>query len=570
MDLVEQIRARCRAWARQIGDRGWWHGAALPRPWKWAWERHPCALLGLLTFALYLPPTLAAFQLNRDGIEYLDIARRLVGGQGYVLGVRGYLWSGTEVLHGGLEERSPLYPLLLAGLLRLGLGLPALQALGAGLGAASVGLVAAIGSRLFGLRVGLLSGVAAALNPQVFALLTVTMSEGLTVVLSLLALWLLLPRAGGPRPALWSGAGLAIALVYLTRPMGLLVGCAMVVGATAVAGCRRATLPALAACLVGLVVGVLPITLYSLWTRGTPVYSGQSYLYSVADYVDPLLHIQPETLPSPLDFIRTHQDLVRGRIGANLRDYAALVLLQPDWLLPLAPAWLVLGRALARGAGARSGLVLVLPALASFLGYALTWAVLLHRYQILTLVLLMPLAVAGVFGCTVKWQGLTGWCGRVVQLAVICGVVAFWPSGLVRAYQGNYLHAEDQTRISARRDFGLSWSGPNSWLDEGDLAPMLAWIQDHLGPDEVVGTSNPWIVTFFTARPAVTMPLRLRDDEVVDYVRAYRVSYLVVNRVTQWRDFGGYRDALGDRSISPVSIGQYRLFDTRSIWSLDP
>ena len=49
-------------------------------------------------------------QLNPDVVEYIDIARRLLNGDGYLLGIKAYHIGGTAVLHGGLAERPPLLP----------------------------------------------------------------------------------------------------------------------------------------------------------------------------------------------------------------------------------------------------------------------------------------------------------------------------------------------------------------------------------------------------------------------------------------------------------------------------
>src|SRR4051794_41718902 len=108
----------------------------------------------MLAFVLYLTPAIRVVQLNPDVVEYVDVARRLLAGDGYRLGVKAYHFGGTEVLHNGLAERPPLFPLMIAGLLGLGLDLRAVQVMNAGLSAVAVGLIAEIGLVLFGQAVG--------------------------------------------------------------------------------------------------------------------------------------------------------------------------------------------------------------------------------------------------------------------------------------------------------------------------------------------------------------------------------------------------------------------------------
>ena len=105
----------------------------------------PSVAIALVAFALYLTPAVRVVQLNPDVVEYVDVARRVLAGQGFNLGVKAYHIGGTQVLHNGLAERPPLFPLLVAGVLGLGLDLRAVQVMNAALTAVSVGLVAEIG-----------------------------------------------------------------------------------------------------------------------------------------------------------------------------------------------------------------------------------------------------------------------------------------------------------------------------------------------------------------------------------------------------------------------------------------
>ena len=209
---------------------------------KASWRARPALWLGILAFLLYLAPAATVVQLNADAVEHIDLARRFAAGQGYLLGIKGYFIGAPEVLHNGLDERSPLYPLLAAGLLRLGLGLPALQVLNAALAAGCAALVCGIGTSLFGRRTGSLAGLLAAASPPVLIFMIPPMTEALATCLTLLATWLLVRDLEAPRPATFAAAGVALGLGYLTRPTTGAMAGALLLGLLLASQHRRALL----------------------------------------------------------------------------------------------------------------------------------------------------------------------------------------------------------------------------------------------------------------------------------------------------------------------------------------
>src|SRR5213080_4782645 len=83
--------------------------------------------LALLFGALYVPAARGVIKLESDTIEFLDIARHLDAGEGYLLTIKEYYARSTPVVHNGLDERAPLYTFLLAALLHLDFDLYAIQ-----------------------------------------------------------------------------------------------------------------------------------------------------------------------------------------------------------------------------------------------------------------------------------------------------------------------------------------------------------------------------------------------------------------------------------------------------------
>ncbi|MGE3909420.1 MAG: glycosyltransferase family 39 protein, partial [Chloroflexota bacterium] len=187
-------------------------------PPKRRYRLRESVLLGVLAFCLYVTPAWSVVQLNPDVVEYVDIARRLLSGEGFRLGIKAYHFGGTAVLHHGLAERPPLFPWLVAGILGMGLDLRAVQLMNAALTAVSVMMVAEIGRSLFGRAAGLGAAVLAAINPVILARLILPMTEAVTIALLMTATWLVVRAAEPARRWPYLAAGLLLGLGYLARP----------------------------------------------------------------------------------------------------------------------------------------------------------------------------------------------------------------------------------------------------------------------------------------------------------------------------------------------------------------
>jgi 4-amino-4-deoxy-L-arabinose transferase-like glycosyltransferase len=143
----------------------------------------------------------------------------------------------------------PLYPTLLAGLSAVGLdGLLAHRALGALLGGVTVVLVALIGRRVGGERVGLVAALVAALYPLLVAADGAPMSESLYGLLIAACLLTALRLRASPSTRLAAALGALIALAALTRSEALLL--VVLLGLPLTWRSWRAALALVAACVV--------------------------------------------------------------------------------------------------------------------------------------------------------------------------------------------------------------------------------------------------------------------------------------------------------------------------------
>jgi 4-amino-4-deoxy-L-arabinose transferase-like glycosyltransferase len=172
---------------------------------RWIWLAIlAIALIARLVFVAVVPRVV----VWADAREYEELARWLVG-------------HGT---YGLRALRAPGYPTLIAAVyLVFGKSLLALRLVEAVLGTVAVGLVGAIGSRLFGRRAGLIAATLMALHPVLAFLPSTQYSENtvvLAIALALGAAFEAWRRGGWWR---WAAAGVFLGAATLVRPNVILM-----------------------------------------------------------------------------------------------------------------------------------------------------------------------------------------------------------------------------------------------------------------------------------------------------------------------------------------------------------
>src|SRR5207249_1654200 len=175
---------------------------------------------------------------------------------------------------------------------------------------------------------------------------------------------------------------------------------------------------------------------YSVLTRGSLSYSGQTYLYAVFSDHDVLDPTSLHSLPAPSQFIASNLEFVAGAALKNIRAYGHELFLDPKWLLLMLPAWPLIVVNLVRGRYARAAWPALGLATASFFLYALTWSTYRSRYQVLTFLLLIPFAVdaLGRVGLS-KLHVRLGAQASVLSLGVAV-VAMIWAQTVLQTYRG--------------------------------------------------------------------------------------------------------------------------------------
>ena len=182
------------------------------------WNRQALSLLVLLAL-VSRAGALWHFgsNLTRDPDGYRQIAERIEAGEGFV----------NPDVHTPTAYRPPLYPLVVAGILRCGGGNTAIGVVQLALGLATVALTVLCGRRLGMGRASLVAGLLVAVDPLLLYQTSLVMTETLATFLAALLLWLCLGQTGNARRF---AAGATFGLCCLCRPTFWVFGVLAIAG----------------------------------------------------------------------------------------------------------------------------------------------------------------------------------------------------------------------------------------------------------------------------------------------------------------------------------------------------
>lgn len=445
-------------------------------------------ILVALAFALKAPFAAERFRLLPDAVAYLNIARHIASGDGYVSSLKLNYFDASPVTHCALYDWPPLYPLLAGLLTASGVRDTGLQIANALLCSVAAGLVFLIASRLFGRATAVAAGLFCAVSMGLFRAGLTAMSDPLGLVLALCAV--LAALTADHRCGKWLVAGVLAGLSYLARyPNGILLP--ILCGyALASHRSRRGA----AACAVGFIAAALPPHLCKWLIYGSPMHSAQLLHYTTASFRDSSW-LYCEGRPSEWSF--SVRDAWRNTkyLATNLfRTATGLQFLS----VGLANALVRLRRGvLARG----RGLILV-TAIANFAVYALTPSLPAAqgaRFLLLTYCLLLPTCAEGAMRLLRAPNREVRFVGAAVGTAAIAIYVSGYTSPLNTAFELRALDRQTIRRITSA-----------------------------VGPSTVIASNNPWIVWYHTGSPTAALPRNLGAQGLRKFEREYGVGAYVV------------------------------------------
>lgn len=466
---------------------------------RWRWLRAPAAvLLALLALGARLP-ALQEMNFQPDAAEYAGIARRWAQGRGPTTALKWHFLDNGPVVRPAANERPILYPAFGAAVLRLAPSLEpllSLQLANALLSAANVLLALAAFSTVVSPAAAWLSAVVLIFVPGMCETATVAISEQLFLFLWLSGL-LVLPRAH--RPAGGARLGLLAGLAMLTRPVGLFllpaaalwlwhrrrqVGHAPLpndAGAGSRTASRRLVWMPWSALAAGFGVALLTGAWLSGPAGGPELRPGLLVNYTVLNIRDATWHGFGRPMPTPLEFLRAHWPavlhLIRQKLNVNL-DAVVLslgALLVPAALAIGAPAGADPRRRALRAAWlAAAGL--------NFATYTLSWVpVGAMRYMLPTAVVLLPLVVDATLAAAAVSRAR-----KILLAAAVAAALAPMLASCAQLWRA-----------------GRDACPPEGWRY---YLMGARWLRAAAGPEDVVASNNPWMVSYLAERPAIICP----------------------------------------------------------------
>lgn len=479
--------------------------AAEGRP-RGRWLRAPAVvLLALLALGARLP-ALQELNFQPDAAEYAGMARRWAQGRGPTTALKWHFLDDGPVVRPAANERPILYPAFGAAVLRAAPSLEpilALQVANALLSAANVLLALAAFSTIVSPAAAWLAAGVLIFVPGMCETATVAISEQLFLFLWLAGL-LVLPRVH--RPAGAAALGLLAGLAMLTRPVGLFL---LPAGALWLWRCRREggrpplrdathaaeSQPAgsrtasrrlvwmpWSALAAGFGVALLGGMWLSGPAGGPELRPGMLVNYVVLNIRDATWHGFGRPMPAPLAFLRAHWPavlhLIREKLNVNLD---AVVLSLGALLVPAALAVGAPARATDSGRRALRAAWLTAAGL-NFATYTLSWVpVGAMRYMLPTAVVLLPLVVDAALAAAAVSRAR-----KVLLAAAVAAALAPMLASCAQSWRA-----------------GRDACPPEGWHY---YLMGARWLHSAAGPEDVVASNNPWMVSYLAERPAIVCP----------------------------------------------------------------
>ncbi len=449
-------------------------------------------LLFLLAILIRIPLVHSGTDLLSDSCEYLNVARHIAKGEGPLLSIKWNFYSREPVVHSSLGDRPIGYPLVLGLLLRFtGSEHPQLwgRMLNLILSGLSLCLFYFLTTQYFSPSVAFWASVILLFNPSFLTYSVEPFTEPLFLVCILLGL-LFLEK---PSPIRFFFSGLSFGYAFLTRPTGLLLAGLVLLWLLLQ---KR---PLISYWCLGLLALCLPFWLLVVKEYGNPFYSTLKCNYTVLNIREATWQGYGKSFDPPLTFIKNNLPQVAEEVCQQTHRLWLALSWSLGWFLPFI---LFLRREDLRG---NRGLFLSL-ALLNFTLYALSWVVRgANRYILLTSFLLTPFLVEKVE------QIFSNTLLRTPK-AVFLLFLSLLPT-YVPALHHLYLRKW--------------WSHP-SRSSPTQLYKAADWLLHHSQPQDIVASDNPWLLNLLTERPGIICPYFNSSQQVISFVREYRVRYILL------------------------------------------
>lgn len=513
-----------------------------------------------LAVLLRLPLAFDGIHLTPDAVEYVNVARHIVKGEGVTLSIKFHYFDSQPVVHSNLGERPILFPLLASLPLLLGGSIYSIQLMNVLFVGAIVALLFLITDSLFSRRVGIITGSVALFSPWLTFVSNIAWSDALSALLVLLMFLVILqPKFSSSLAFL---GGLFCGLSYLTRPvniLALLVLLAVIVGRSLNWGERGFKL---LLGVLGFLIPTSPVFAYNTIHFGWPFRSAQVFNFISLSFSDGMFYGYGKNFASsPFAFLIRNWQRILPRIGSNTLIYFKSLFLDSGGLFVFSlgiPAAIFL---MAKKKLDGKALALFSLGVLNFIAYSLTWGTFgfefdAGRFLLVSYLLLLPLGVVGLSAVGLDENTYLKFRQKSISVLV---AIAFFVAGI------SYLPRTAALDLAALKNLF-----EHKKVSVGsDLEYLYNWINKNVKRSEIIGLSDPWPINFYTQRPVALLPYDLSRGQLIKWVREYRIDWVFLssNDLKSEEPRGRYYEILEE--IVPLEgqkkIGDYRVFDMRTL-----
>jgi len=461
------------------------------------------SVLAIVALSLILRlMALNPFIADPDEGEYLNIARHLAKGDGFIMSIKWHFFDQKPAVHSAIGERPLLFPIVLSVAWRLWPTIVAGKMLNIIIGIIACFVFYSLAQGLMPRHYAMAATALLLLNPVLISASRSLMPEPTFILLVLCAMLITLKASS---PLHWGGAGVVSGLSYLARQEGVTVFAIIVLCLLVCSRRRQALFVSL-----GFAMAITPYLIANWAMNGSPIYSVQSYHFRVRSFpgegmTDPFR----TEFPGVLAFIRQNFAWlaieIPWRAAKHFDDLLSRRFLS---LIALLAVFGVLGQQKEHG-GRMPDLVLW-SALALFAIPSFVWSApyrpgfLLPSY---TLLLLLCFRGLWLLSKRIDEYPRARW---VIMIPLVIVLL------LYMAVNVNDLANPDKPILNS--------------IDDLEFVQIAQRIAVTASPRAVVATHDPWTLNTLTERPSILLPTSAAADrdKLIAFVRLYSPEYMLV------------------------------------------
>lgn len=459
----------------------------------------PLIIIFLFALAIRLPLYHTPFWRTPDAIEYINIARNLVEGRGFVSSIKFTFFTNGPVVYPGLFDRPILTPILFSLVLFFNKNIYTLQLFLFFIESTSIVFFYLIARKLLTPILAFTVALIAACNANLVIGNRLIVSEPIYYCIILLAFVLYYYREKSAFT--FSLLGFLSGLSVLVRPDGILLLVTFIIFSLQYK-------KQLLLLVVVFLLTISPVVVTGIALHRNPFHTVASYVFQVRSFTDGMTMGFDRTYPSTVTFISQNFFWIIGQIFRNiLSSIESLITLPFLGLLVLVIPFIHWQKL-------RQFFPILFFAGVSFLILVASWGVILEPERHLGLVYVLLLLVLGNIS-------LVAWRKKFILGLVVLSLTA---NVVLDAHRIVWARTQENQQ--------------DSW-DPSQRGQLYSYVKQHTPQNAIIASPNPFLVNMFTDRPTILMPNNILDQRhFSQYISLYHVQYLLAEN-KQESDFFG-------------------------------